>query len=104
MLIDVAVPGDRNVIQKEAEKILKYKDRNIEIQRTWNVKTKVIPVIIEATGTISKSFRNYVSTIPGNYEVNELEKTAILGTAHILQKVLIKSTLEPTQKLLIWTP
>jgi hypothetical protein len=26
MLIDIAIPGDRNVIQKEAEKILKYKD------------------------------------------------------------------------------
>jgi len=26
MLIDVAIPGDRNVIKKEAEKILKYKD------------------------------------------------------------------------------
>jgi hypothetical protein len=37
MLIDVAVPGDRNVIQKEAEKILKYKDLTIEIQRMWNV-------------------------------------------------------------------
>ena len=50
MLIDVAVSGDRNVIKKEAEKSLK-----IEIQRMWNVKTKVIPVIIGATGTISKS-------------------------------------------------
>jgi hypothetical protein len=40
----------------------------------WNVKTRVIPVIIGATGTISKSFRKYVSTIPGNHEVKELQK------------------------------
>jgi len=40
MLIDVAIPGDRNVIKKEAEKILKCKDLTIEIQRMWNVKTK----------------------------------------------------------------
>ena len=46
MLTDVAISGDRNVIKKEAEKILKYKYLTIEIRRTWNVKTKVIPVII----------------------------------------------------------
>jgi len=52
MLKDVAISGDRNVIKKETEKILKYKDLTIEIQRMWNIKTKVIPVIIGATGTI----------------------------------------------------
>jgi hypothetical protein len=39
-------------------------------------------------GTISKSFRKYVSNIPGNHEVKELQKTTVLGTAHILRKVL----------------
>ena len=53
-----------------------------------NVKIKVIPVIIGATRAISNSFRKYVSNIPGNHEVKELQKTAILGTAHILRKVL----------------
>ena len=82
MLIDVAISGDRNVFKKEAEKILKYKYLIIEIQRMWNVKTKVIPVIRGETGTISKSFRKYVSNIPGKHDVKELQKTAILGTAH----------------------
>jgi hypothetical protein len=88
MLIDVAISGDRNVIKHEAEKILKYKDLTIEIQRMLNVKKKVIPVIIGATGTISKSFRKYASTIAGNHEVRELQKTGILGTAHIIRKLL----------------
>jgi hypothetical protein len=82
MLIDVAISGDRNVIKKEAEKILKHKDLTIEIQRMWKVKTRVIPVIIRATGTISKSFKKYISNIPRNHEAKELQKTAILGTAH----------------------
>jgi hypothetical protein len=30
-----------------------------------------------------------VSTIPGNHAVKKLHKTAILGTAHILRKVLM---------------
>ena len=55
----------------------------------WNVKTSVIPVIIGATGTISKSFRKYLSNVPGTHEVRELQKTVILGTAHILWKVLM---------------
>jgi hypothetical protein len=55
----------------------------------WNEKTKVIPVIIGATGTISKSFRKYVSNRPGTHEVRKLQKTAILGTAHILRKLLM---------------
>ena len=88
MLIDVAISGDRNVIKKEAEKILKYKDLTIEIQRMWKVKTRMIPVIIGATGIISKSFRKYISNIPGSHEVKELQKTVIWGTAHILRKVL----------------
>jgi hypothetical protein len=54
----------------------------------WNVKAKVIPVIIGGKGTISKSFRKYVSNLPGNHKVKELQKTAILSTAHILRKVL----------------
>jgi len=77
------------VIKKETEKILKYKHLTIAIQRMWNVKTKVIPVIKGVTGAISKSFRKYVSNIPGKQEVKELQKTAILGTAHILREVIM---------------
>jgi hypothetical protein len=89
MLIDVAIPGNGNMIKKEAEKILKYKDLMTEIQRMCNVKTKVTPVIIGAIRTISKSFRKYLSSIPGKHDIKELQKTAILGTAHILRKVLM---------------
>ena len=58
MLINVAILGDRNVIKKEAEKILKYEDFTIEIRRMWNVKTKVIPVIIGATGLFQSHTEN----------------------------------------------
>ena len=78
------------MIKKEAEKTLNYKDLTIEIQHMWNVKTKVILVIIGVTGTISESFRTCVSNIPGNHEVKELQITAILGTAYILRKIKIK--------------
>jgi hypothetical protein len=53
LLIDVAIPSDRNVIQKESDNKLKYKNLSIEIQRMWNMKCFVIPVIIGATGIIT---------------------------------------------------
>jgi len=48
-LIDMTIPADRNVVQKEAEKKLKYKILCIEKQRMWNLKGTIIPVIIGAT-------------------------------------------------------
>ena len=48
----------------------------------WNVKTKVIPVIIGATGTISESFRKYTSNIQGKHEVKEFQKTAPYWALH----------------------
>jgi len=50
---------------------------------------EVMPVTTGVTRTISKSPRQYLSNIPGKHEIKELQKTAILGTAHILQKVLM---------------
>jgi len=44
----VAIPADRNVVQKDAEKELKYKSLSIEIKRMWNLKCTIIPVITGA--------------------------------------------------------
>ena len=55
----------------------------------WNVKAKVIPVIIWVTGTISKLLRQYLSNILGRHEIKGIQKTAILGSAHIVRKVLM---------------
>ena len=87
MLIVVAISRDRNLIKKEADKVIKYKDLTIEIERMWNVNTNLIPVIIGATGTIWKSFRKHLNNIPRKHEIKELLKAAILGTAHTLWEV-----------------
>jgi hypothetical protein len=57
-LINVAIPSDRNAIQKDSEKKLKCKILSIEIQRMWDMKCFVILVIIGAMGIISKSLKN----------------------------------------------
>ena len=51
----------------------------------WNVKAKVTPVVIWATGTISESLRQCLINVPGKHEIKELRTTAMLGTAHKLR-------------------
>jgi hypothetical protein len=74
-------------VQKEAEKKLKYKCLRIEIQRMWNLKCTIIPVITAATGLVTKSLRKNLEAIPGKYSIDSLQKTTILGTSHIIRKV-----------------
>jgi len=68
ILTDVAVPADRNVVQKEGGKKLKYKSLCIEIQQTWNLKCKTVPVITGATGILTKGLRKNLEVIPGNIQ------------------------------------
>ena len=86
-LIDVAIPADRNVVQKEGEKKLKYKSLCIEI-RMWNLKCMFIPIIIGATGIVTRSLRRNLEAVPGKHSIDSLQKTAILGTSHIIWRVL----------------
>jgi hypothetical protein len=73
LLIDVVVPSDRNVIQKEAEKKLKYNNLSIEIQQMRNMKGFVIPVITGSTGIVCKGLKN-LETIPGQHSLDSLQK------------------------------
>lgn len=90
LIIDVAVPADHNVDRKEAEKILKYRDLSIEIKRMWHMEVKIIPVIIGALGATTKSLRKYVHELPGHITQESIQRSAILGTAHIIRKTLDK--------------
>ena len=84
----MAIPADRNVVQKEAEKKLKYKSLYIEIQRMWNLKFTIIPVITGATGIVTRSLRKNLEAVPGIHTIDSLPKSAILGISHIIRKVL----------------
>jgi hypothetical protein len=88
MLTDVGNSGDRNVIKKEAEKILKYKDLTIEIQRVWNVKTKMMLIIKVATGIISKSFRKYLSNREEARSKGTAENSRIWHSTHTAEVLI----------------
>jgi hypothetical protein len=52
----------------------------------WNATAEVIPVIRGATETISKTVREQHR---GNHEIKKVQKATMLGTEHILRKVLL---------------
>ena len=92
LIIDISVPDDPNIIQKEAEKMNKCKDLQIEIQRMWNTSANVVPIVILYTivigplGTVSKNYARNLENIPGQPSPQHCQKIAPLGTAGILRK------------------
>ena len=88
LLIEVSIPEDRNVLMKEIEKIHKYRDLEIEVSRMWRVKAKTVPVVVGALGVVSQGFRKNIEILPGGPSAVEVQKIAVLGTAHLLRKVL----------------
>jgi len=54
----------------------------------WSLKCTIIPVIIGATGIVTRRLRKNLETVPGKHPIDSLQKTAILGTSHIIRKVL----------------
>jgi len=87
-LIDMSIPTERNTSLKTTEKLTKYKDLEIEIEKTWGMKTTTVPVIIGAFRLVKKGTENYIGKIPGNIRITELQKTVLLETAHIFRRIL----------------
>lgn len=88
-IIDVAIPGDSRIREKETEKLDKYHDLKIELQRIWKTKVTIIPIVIGALGAFSKKANIYIKTLKINIKGQEnMQKAALLGTARILRKVL----------------
>ena len=87
-LIDMTVSRDTSVSLKIFEKLSKYKDLEIEFTKMWHLKTTTLPVVIGALGIVAKIAPNYVLQIPGTPSLTELQKITLMGTAHILRKVL----------------
>ena len=60
-----------------------------KLEHNRNKKVEVIPVIIGATGIVDKNIKKYVGRIPGCHNIFNQQRSAILGTAIILRKVLL---------------
>ena len=83
---DMASPTDRNLSVKEFDKPSKYKDLQIEIEPMWHRKTAVIPVVVGALGMVKKRTQNHLKSIPGEPNLQEVQKVVLTSTAHIIRK------------------
>ena len=89
VIIDVAIPGDCRIREKEIEKIEKYQDLKRELKRLWPLKKiEVVPVVAGALGCISKGFRGWMGTLDIKLNVGMVQKLVLLGKARIFRKVL----------------
>ena len=88
IIIDVAIPVDVNIRNKEQEKIIKYQDLAREIRKIWNVSTKVIPIVIGALGTVTGRLEQYLKEIGVTTRIELIQKSTLLGTARIIRQVL----------------
>ena len=85
-IIDIACSFDTRVVEKEQEKIAKYQDLKWELNRIWNCReVLVIPVVIGALGTISRSQFNWLEKITPNVHFGMIQKACLLGTARTLR-------------------
>ena len=87
IIIDIAVPADVRI--EEKEKVEKYQDLKREIRRLWKLRNvEIAPIVIGALGSVSTEFDRCIGKLGITCNVGVMQKTALLGTARILRKVL----------------
>ena len=86
-IIDFAVSGDSRIEEREKDKIEKYQDLGRELGKIWNVKVKIIPLVVGSLGAIPKKFDNRLKQIGIRAGTAQVQKTVLLGTARILRKI-----------------
>ena len=87
-IIDTAVPGDAGIVEKEKEKVEKYQDLRREVARLWNVKAKVVPIVVGALGAVTPNLSKHLDAIDVTTRIELLQKAALLDRARHLRRVL----------------
>ena len=87
-VIDIAVPGDGRVEEKEKEKREKYQDLAREIRKLWKTSVNVVPIVVGALGAVANLEEELSRLELGRKEVDRAQFSALLGSARILRRVL----------------
>ena len=84
----MAIPADRNISIKEFDKLSKYKDLQIEIERMWHLKRTVMPIVVGALGMVKRGTQSYLKSLLGEPKLHEIQKIVLTCMEHILGKAL----------------
>ena len=87
-MVDFAVPADHKRKLKENVKKDKYIDLSRELKKIWNIKVTIIPIMIGAFATVTKSLQKVLDDLEVGGPVETIQTTALLRTARILRMVL----------------
>ena len=87
-IVDFAVPADHRIKLKECETRDKYLDLERELKKLWNMKVKIIPIVIGAFGTVTKWLLKGLEDLEVGGRVETIQTTALLKTARILRRIL----------------
>jgi len=88
LVIDIAVSADARVEEKEQEKMDRSEDLAMELNRSWKIETKEIPIVVGALRTIAKGAEKNLKKVASKASVELLQKAAFRGISQILRMVL----------------
>ena len=99
-MIDIACPCDRNVNDKETEKVEKYQDLKIEVQRLWNTSVEIVPIVVGALGAISSNLQKYLQKLNINdIRTSQIQNSAIENSKYLKETSWsLRNWMNPTSR------
>jgi len=88
LIVDFAVPSDRNVTAKEEEKITKYSPLAHQVRKLYRVSTSIVPIVVGSLGVVTRRLEHSLKELGIPDVLGGLQTSAIIGTTNILRKVL----------------
>ena len=79
-IIEFAVPVDSRIEEKEKDETEKYQDLGGELQKIWNVKVKIMPLVVGSLGALPKPFGNRLKQICITVRKAQVQNRVLLGT------------------------
>ena len=86
-IVNFAVPADHRVEISQQRKTKSYQDLKRELQKLWSLKTSIVPIVIGALGTTTKSLEKHLNELNAEVKISQMQTIVLLNSARIIRKV-----------------